>query len=227
MHNLRSLTMYPGYSNFEFGLFQNQDCLLQETISTKQTAADFLPMLTTALQKTDLSLDNLDYCTVFTGPGSFTTLRISVAFANGFAFAKNIPLVAVTGFESLVQLCTTDISVISYRALSNEIYLSIRTKEQTILLETCVQTKNIPLLMQTIPMQATITFIGNGTPLIIEQLGNEYIRNNPRIIISPIQEPTLQQVTAYGEQQFLQQPTTSYVVQPLYSQSPTPPPQKQ
>lgn len=59
-----------------------------------------LPAIARLLTDADLNLADLGGIAVVTGPGSFTGLRIGVATAKGFAYARGIPLVGVTLFQS-------------------------------------------------------------------------------------------------------------------------------
>ena len=51
---------------------------------------------------------NVDLICVASGPGSFTGLRIGMAYAKGMAYALDKPIVAVTNFEVLAQNSVLD-----------------------------------------------------------------------------------------------------------------------
>jgi tRNA threonylcarbamoyladenosine biosynthesis protein TsaB len=53
------------------------------------------------LQRTDLSLKDLQAVSISSGPGSYTGLRIGVSTAKGLCYALKIPLIAVDSLESL------------------------------------------------------------------------------------------------------------------------------
>jgi tRNA threonylcarbamoyladenosine biosynthesis protein TsaB len=220
MQNFRFLVLYPAYTAFHFGIFQGNTLMHQQTIATKQVAADFLPELTTALTTTKNSLEDLDYCAVYTGPGSFTALRIAIAFANGFAFAKNLPLVGVNGFQALAQASSSDIVIISLQAFSQELYISIQTKESEILAQTCTSPAQAVQLLQIIPAGVSKTFIGNGTPLLIEQMGTGIFRTDPHTVWKQIEEPDLQTIAQLSQEYFRKTQTPTYALEPLYLRAP-------
>lgn len=51
----------------------------------------------------DLDIDSgkIGGVVVFTGPGSYTGLRVGVSYANAFAYALKVPVVGIDGFEIL------------------------------------------------------------------------------------------------------------------------------
>jgi tRNA threonylcarbamoyladenosine biosynthesis protein TsaB len=49
------------------------------------------------LNKSSISYDDLEGIAVFSGPGSFTGLRIGVSVANALAYAQGIPIIAASG----------------------------------------------------------------------------------------------------------------------------------
>ena len=52
------------------------------------------------LSEANCKLSNLDRISVVTGPGSFTGVRVGVAFARGLALTLDIPCVGVTSLEA-------------------------------------------------------------------------------------------------------------------------------
>ena len=59
------------------------------------------PMVAEVMQEAGLKLAALDRVGVATGPGSFTGLRVGLAFAKGLALARGIPCVGVGALEAL------------------------------------------------------------------------------------------------------------------------------
>ena len=59
------------------------------------------PMAQLAMARAGLSFDDLDRVGVTVGPGSFTGLRVGLAFAKGLGAALQVPVVAVGALEAL------------------------------------------------------------------------------------------------------------------------------
>ena len=55
------------------------------------------------LQENEMSCDDLRCVIVALGPGSFTGLRVGLAFAKGIIAAREVPLIGVTRFEQITR----------------------------------------------------------------------------------------------------------------------------
>ena len=64
-----------------------------------QALATLLDCVTTVLGETEQSLSDIEAIAVCIGPGSFTGLRIGVAFAKGLAQARALPCVGVSAYD--------------------------------------------------------------------------------------------------------------------------------
>ncbi len=82
---------------------------VKEESSEKYIHSEKLHVFIDALMREQkLAYADLDAIAVGKGPGSYTGLRIGVSAAKGFAFALNIPLIAVNGLQNLAdQLINT------------------------------------------------------------------------------------------------------------------------
>ncbi|MEP1144990.1 MAG: tRNA (adenosine(37)-N6)-threonylcarbamoyltransferase complex dimerization subunit type 1 TsaB [Henriciella sp.] len=89
----------------DLALLQNGERVasLQESMSRGQDAR--LPgLLSELLAQASLTLNRIDRFAVVTGPGSFTGIRVGVAFARGLALATGTPCVGVTTLEASLPL---------------------------------------------------------------------------------------------------------------------------
>jgi tRNA threonylcarbamoyladenosine biosynthesis protein TsaB len=69
--------------------------------STRRHTIELAPAIQDMLEHNTTGKDEIDAICVATGPGSFTSLRIGLAFAKGTCLAKNIPLIGIPSLDIL------------------------------------------------------------------------------------------------------------------------------
>lgn len=62
-----------------------------------------MPMVNTALNNVNLSVEDIDYLAVSKGPGSFTGVRIGVSVVKGLGFVKDMKCVPVSTLEVIAE----------------------------------------------------------------------------------------------------------------------------
>ncbi len=98
MHTLAFYTSGPGCA---LAIVNQTGCLAQIQKDMARGQDAHLPALTDAvLTQAGLSLQDITRFGVVIGPGSFTGIRIGVAFARGLALACNRPCIGVTSLEA-------------------------------------------------------------------------------------------------------------------------------
>ncbi len=80
--------------------------LLHMEINTEpfQHAQDINILINTLLEKSDLKFSDLNAVSINKGPGSYTALRIGMATAKGLCYGLDIPLIAPSGLEILIDV---------------------------------------------------------------------------------------------------------------------------
>ena len=66
-------------------------------------AEKLIDAIDTVLKETSIVLNDIDAIAISIGPGSFTGLRIGLATVKGFAFANELPVVAVNTLDALAN----------------------------------------------------------------------------------------------------------------------------
>lgn len=81
-----------------------------------------LPMVERLLARAGLDTSALDGVAFGAGPGSFTGLRIACGLAQGLAFARSLPVVAVSSLEALAESAGADRVLACLDARMHEVY---------------------------------------------------------------------------------------------------------
>lgn len=72
-------------------------------ISPREHTQKILPMVKSALEEANLSLQSLDALAFGRGPGSFTGVRIGVGVAQGIALGANLPLIGISSLATMAE----------------------------------------------------------------------------------------------------------------------------
>jgi tRNA A37 threonylcarbamoyladenosine modification protein TsaB len=83
----------------ELSVGLSKDGAIVETRTVVSSPETYLRDVAQALADWATTLDDLVAVAVVTGPGSFTSSRVSVMIANGIAFSKGIPVVGIPNVE--------------------------------------------------------------------------------------------------------------------------------
>lgn len=89
------------YNKTELALFDAEACLDTIIKTDIKASSHLIPLLDELLQKNKITVNDLSFFAVDKGPGAFTSLRVTVTTVNGLAFARQIPLIGVSGLEAL------------------------------------------------------------------------------------------------------------------------------
>ncbi len=83
----------------ELSIGLSKDGQIVESRTIVSSPETYLRDVAQALSDWKIALDDLDAVAVVTGPGSFTSSRVSVMIANGIAFSKGIPVIGIPNVE--------------------------------------------------------------------------------------------------------------------------------
>lgn len=125
------------------------------------------PMAQVAMAEAGLAFDRLDRIGATVGPGSFTGLRVGVAFAKGLASALAIPAVGVGALEALAAE-GSGLTAAVLDARRDQIYLQIFEDDAPLMAPDVLSLGTAAARLAELSMGRPITLIGSGAPLLAE-----------------------------------------------------------
>lgn len=106
-----------------FALFRDGVCVESTRLKVRGHSKELAGICETTLARHGASVSELDRIIIGVGPGSFTGLRIGLAFVKGLAFADSIPLVAVESWRGIASALPENGLVASaFDARKSEVY---------------------------------------------------------------------------------------------------------
>lgn len=96
-----NLVIDTAHANCSVGLFLGKDCISFQDKAIMQGHASVLPQMVAEVAP---DLSKVQNIIVDVGPGSFTGIRVGVAYAKGLGKGLNVPLWGVTAFQGFASL---------------------------------------------------------------------------------------------------------------------------
>lgn len=128
-------------------LVENGRLTAEYSLNTDTHSTTLLPMISSVLELSGRSIEDIKLLAVSGGPGSFTGVRIGVSTLKGLAFANNIPCVGVSSLEAMamnfVGLCGTVVPVINAR--NKMVYSAMFSSDGKELPNRVTQDEQIPI----------------------------------------------------------------------------------
>lgn len=128
------------------------------------------------LKKARLKAKDIDLYAISIGPGSFTGLRIGVAFIKGMNLFANKPVVAVPTLDAMASLVKAEIVCPIVDAKRQNIYTTIYKKYKRILKYSVIPIADI---LKKLQKEESTLFTGDGIGVykeeIIKQLGEKAV----------------------------------------------------
>ncbi len=195
------VAIHSTYSTVSVGFFIGTACVSSITADHKKACTLLLGNLEQLLAAQKTTLQDLKFIAVNQGPGPYTTLRITLAMADGLGFATGIPLVGVDGFAAFVAEVneknsdkTYDYTVILLNAFCREVFYAIHDNSKKTMATGYLPIDELVERLNALGNKK-IVLAGNGATLFAPELAMVTV---PTItIVTPFQEtPSL---TAIGQ----------------------------
>ena len=158
------LALETSGNDFSVALIKDKQIIAFEAFDGERRQEQLLmPAVENLLASCNIQPSALDAIAAGSGPGSYTGLRIGMAYASGFSFAKGIPLIPVGTLENiafqLLENCTeATAALVSMEARKEEFYLAAwdRNFHKVLLEPACHRLQDIPGLLHGFPSGQTL-----------------------------------------------------------------------
>ena len=125
------------------------------------------PMAQAVMADAGLAFDRLERVGATVGPGSFTGLRVGVAFAKGLASALSRPAVGIGTLEALAAGASGLVAV-AIDARRDQIYLQIFEDGAPLMAPDVLSLGTAAARLVELAMGRPLTLIGSGAPLLAD-----------------------------------------------------------
>lgn len=125
------------------------------------------PMAEAAMADAGLAFSRLQRIGATVGPGSFTGLRVGVAFAKGLGSALSIPTVGVGSLEALAAEATGLVAA-AIDARRDQIYLQVFEDGQPLMAPDVLPIGTAAARLAELGMGRALALVGSGAPLLAE-----------------------------------------------------------
>ncbi|MDB5465412.1 MAG: hypothetical protein JWQ46_174 [Phenylobacterium sp.] len=125
------------------------------------------PMAQRAMQAAGVGFDRLDRIGVTVGPGSFTGLRVGLAFGKGLGAALGVPVAGVGTLEALGAEAE-GLVFVAVDARRDQVYLQAFEAGSALMAPDVLPVETACARVVELAMGRTPTFVGSGGPLLAD-----------------------------------------------------------
>jgi tRNA threonylcarbamoyladenosine biosynthesis protein TsaB len=125
------------------------------------------PMAQAAMAEAGVPFASLQRIGATVGPGSFTGLRVGVAFAKGLGSALSIPAVGVGSLEALAAEASGLVAA-AIDARRDQIYLQVFDDGEALMAPDVLPIGTAAARLVELGMGRALTLVGSGAPLLAE-----------------------------------------------------------
>ena len=134
------------------------------------------PLVREVMAEADLPFSRLERIGATVGPGSFTGLRVGVAFAKGLASALAVPAVGVGVLEALAEGSVGMVAA-AVDARRDQIYLQIFEGAAPLMASEILSIEVAAARLAELAKGQTLTLIGSGAPLLSSAFPTAEVRH--------------------------------------------------
>ena len=132
-------------------------------------------MVREVMEQAGLGFDALDRIGVTVGPGSFTGLRVGVAFAKGLAAALGKPCIGVDTLEALVAE-EPGLAVALIDARRGQVYVQVFEDGRALIAPDVLPVETAAARLVELCAGRPVTLVGSGAPLLAPALPRSVVK---------------------------------------------------
>ena len=125
------------------------------------------PMARAVMAEAGIPFSRLQRIGATVGPGSFTGLRVGVAFAKGLGSALGLPAVGVGSLEALAAEANGLVAAV-IDARRDQLYLQVFDDGHAVMAPDVLPIGTAAARLAELAMGRTLTLVGSGAPLLVE-----------------------------------------------------------
>lgn len=124
------------------------------------------PLAQAAMAQAGLAFERLTRIGATVGPGSFTGLRVGVAFAKGLGSALGVPAVGVGSLEALAAEAPDGLTAAAIDARRDQVYLQLFEAGRALMAPDVLPLGMAQARLAEIGAGRPLTLVGSGAPLL-------------------------------------------------------------
>lgn len=132
------------------------------------------PMAQAVMAQAGIGFDRLQRIGATVGPGSFTGLRVGVAFAKGLGSALGVPAVGVGSLEALAAEASGMVAA-AIDARRDQLYLQVFEDGQPLMAPDVLPLGTAAARLAELAMGRDLTLVGSGAPLLADSAPGAHI----------------------------------------------------
>lgn len=176
-------------------LMEDGNLIAEYSLNTDTHSTTLLPMISSLLSLSDITVSDLDLLAVSAGPGSFTGVRIGVSAIKGLAFAHNIPCAGVSSLEAMAMNFTgisgTIVPVINAR--NKMVYAAVFASDGVRMPVRTAEDEQIPItdLLERLKLtEGPVYFTGDACGMLLAENQNSFNIENIAVTPEKLRNPS-------------------------------------
>ncbi len=137
---MKNLIIDTSMNNIKLLLEKEGEILFKE-YDTNSQSTDLISFLLGFLKDSKIEISDLDKIGVVVGPGSYTGIRLSIAFAKGLSIGAGIKLVPISVFDIYSEMAKNEKTMITIDSNRGDFFVAVSKSSGEYIVEPCTMTE--------------------------------------------------------------------------------------